>query len=141
MKILFVHQNFPAQYRHLAAYLGAKPGNEVVAVAKRGDANIPGVRVVTYKPKREPSAEIHHYIRDFENHILHGQAVAQTLTMLRKEGFRPDIVCAHPGWGETLYIKDVFSRAPLLSYCEFFYRAAGATAYVRRAEALRAASA
>ncbi len=125
MKILFAHQNFPAQYRYLAAHFGAAPENQVVAVAKRGDANIPGVRVLTYKPKREPTKDIHHYIREFENHILHGQAVAEILVKLRSSGFRPDIVCAHPGWGETLYIKDIFPKAPLLSYCEFFYRSAG----------------
>lgn len=125
MKILFVHQNFPGQYPHMAAAFAASPDNEVVAVAKRGDAEIPGVRVITYAPKREPNKDIHHYLRELENHVLHGQAVARVLVQLRSEGFRPDVVCAHPGWGETLYVKDIFPRAKLLSYCEFFYRGQG----------------
>lgn len=44
---------------------------------------------------------------------------------LRSEGFVPDIIIGHPGWGETLFVKDVFPAVPYLNYCEFFYRAQG----------------
>ncbi len=125
MRLLFVHQNFPAQYRHLAAHFGSSKDNQVVAIAKRGDANIPGVRVLTYQPRREPHNDIHHYIREFEGHILHGQGAVRAMTQLKNSGFYPDIVCAHPGWGETLFVKDVFPNAVMLNYCEFFYRANG----------------
>ncbi len=33
---------------------------------------------------------------------------------------------AHIGWGEALFLKDIFPEAKLLLYCEFFYRARGA---------------
>src|SRR5687767_15996421 len=45
---------------------------------------------------------------------------------LRREGFRPDVIFAHIGWGEALFLKDVFPEARHLLYCEFFYRARGA---------------
>jgi glycosyltransferase involved in cell wall biosynthesis len=126
MKVLFIHQNFPAQYRHIATILGQSPENELVAIAKRDDAKIPGVRVIKYAPKREAHKNIHHYLREMENHVLHGQEVTRVMSELRQQGFRPDIVCGHPGWGETLYVKDVFPKAALLTYCEFYYRGQGA---------------
>jgi glycosyltransferase involved in cell wall biosynthesis len=57
---------------------------------------------------------------------LHGQAVARVLLALRQRGWRPDAVLAHPGWGESLYVKDVFPDARLVHFCEWYYSADGA---------------
>jgi len=56
---------------------------------------------------------------------LHGQAVYRELNKLKKEGFYPDIVYGHSGWGPTMFIKDVFPRSKLLCYFEWFYNADG----------------
>jgi glycosyltransferase involved in cell wall biosynthesis len=125
MKILFMHQNFPGQYRHLARLFAADPDNDVRCVTKPRTAEIPGVRKHTYKLHREPQKGIHHYIAGLESQVLHGQAAARVLSALKKAGYTPDIVCAHPGWGEALYVKDIFPSAPLLSFFEFYYRASG----------------
>ena len=57
---------------------------------------------------------------------LDGQAVARVLLDMRKKGFTPDAALAHPGWGESLYVKDVFPDARLVHYCEWYYQADGA---------------
>ena len=126
MNYLFIHQNMPGQFGHLAARLAREPGNRVVYLTKADCAPPRGVTRVLYQPTREAHASTHHYLRDFENAVLHGQATARTATTLKSSGFTPDIVVAHPGWGEALYIKDIFPTARLASYCEFYYRAAGA---------------
>jgi glycosyltransferase involved in cell wall biosynthesis len=127
MRLLFVHQNFPGQYRHLAAhYAGA--GHEVVALGDkenlRYQPRLPGVRLFAYEAPREDHAGA------FEASALRamqrGRALATAAAALRRAGFRPDLVFAHIGWGEALFLKDVFPAAPLLLYCEFFYRAHGA---------------
>lgn len=125
MNILFIHQNMPGQYKHLAARLAADPANRVVFITRRGDRDIPGVRRLTYKPSREPAKTTHAYLHSTENAVLHGQGVARLLIRLREEGFVPDIVLGHPGWGETLFVKDIFPHSPYLNYCEFYYRAQG----------------
>lgn len=126
MKVLFVHQNFPGQYLHLARYLGATPGNEVVFITQRGQITLPGVRNVTYKPRRNTNPEIHHYIRDAEGMVLNGQEVARVAMELKQSGFTPDVMLGHNGWGEIWYLKEVFPDTPLIGYFEFFYRLRGA---------------
>lgn len=85
-----------------------------------------GVQTVEYDLHRTPAPSTHHYVRPLEAGVLYGQAVARTLLSLKEKGFVPDIVIAHPGWGEALYVKDVFSNTKLISFFEFFYHAEGA---------------
>ncbi len=126
MKVLFIHQNFPGQYLHLARYLGADPANQVVFITQRRDASLPGVTKVVYQPSRPVTSNIHHYLKDTEAGILNAQAVARAALDLKKSGFVPDVIFGHNGWGEIWYVKDVFPNIPLVGYFEFFYRAQGA---------------
>ncbi len=126
MKLLFVHQNFPGQFRHLASHLGGLPGNEVNFVTQRAEVALPGVRKLLYHPHRQVTPGVHRYLRDTEAGVLNAQAVARCSLELKKSGFVPDLMVGHNGWGEIWYLKDVFPSAPLLGYFEFFYRPRGA---------------
>ncbi|MCF8506914.1 MAG: glycosyltransferase family 4 protein [Caulobacter sp.] len=126
MRFLFVHQNMPGQFRHLAAHLARQPAHRVVFLTRRRDIEIEGVTRVSYEPAREPGQNGHHYLFRTENAVLHGQAVARAVSDLIGQGFVPDVIVAHPGWGEALFLKDLLPRTPLVSHCEFFYRAHGA---------------
>ena len=127
MKVLFVHQNFPGQYLHLARHLGATPGNEVVFITQRkDDAALTGVKKIVYQPARAVTKGIHHYLLDTEAGVLNAQNVARVALDLKQSGFVPDVMLAHNGWGELWYLKDVFPNTPLIGYFEFFYRLHGA---------------
>ena len=126
MRILFIHQNCPGQYKHIAQRLAANKKNKVVFIGKRNDRKIPNCTHVVYKPKREPSKETHTYLRLTENAVLHGQQVVRACIQLKERGFTPDIIIAHPGWGEAMFVKDIYPNTPLLNYFEFYYRSAGA---------------
>lgn len=89
------------------------------------DGQFSSVARVAYRPHREPGKDTHPYLRKAESQVLNGQAVARGLLDLRKKGFAPDLVFAHIGWGEALYVKDIFPDAPLIGYCEFYYHARG----------------
>lgn len=125
MKILFIHQNFPGQYAHLARHFGADATNQVVFITQRQAASLPGVKKIVYKPGRAVTAGIHHYLKDTEAGILNAQAVARVALELKKSGFIPDIILGHNGWGEIWYVKDVFPQTPLVGYFEFFYKSLG----------------
>ena len=126
MNILFVHQNMPGQYKYLAPCLAQDTRNRVVFVTKRDGIELRGVQRVTYKVSRFANPSTHHYLRSFENHVLHGQAALRSCLQLAADGFWPDIIVAHPGWGEALFLKEKFPRVKLLNYCEFFYHGRGA---------------
>lgn len=111
MKFLFVHQNFPGQYLHLARHLAAIPGNQVVfLITQRTDAKLPGIRNIVYKPQRGITKHLHHYLHASEAGVLNAQAVARIALDLKKSGFIPDVMAGHNGWGEIWYLKDVFSE-------------------------------
>ncbi len=126
MNILFLHPNFPAQFRHLAAALAQDLNNQVIFGTTRQEGQMAGVQKLIYTPLRKPSKETHHYLRPLEDAVLHGQAVYRMLDKLKASGFIPDVVYGHSGWGPTLFIKDIFPQAKLLCYFEWFYNAYGA---------------
>lgn len=125
MNILFVHQNFPGQYLHLAPALAADPGNRVVALSARSGVKIPGVNILVYKILRNPSPTIHPWLAEQEIKVIRGEAVARAGMQLRSQGFSPDVICVHPGWGEALFLRDVWPDAKVLCFCEYYYRAKG----------------
>lgn len=128
MRVLFLHNNFPAQYRHVARKLAEKKKNQVVFASHRAIEKIPGVTNAIYKPHREARKETHHYLRSTETAVINGQSMFRVCLDLKKKGFVPDIICAHSGWGPSLYVKDVFPDAKLLSYFEWYYHAFGSDA-------------
>jgi glycosyltransferase involved in cell wall biosynthesis len=128
MKILFVHQNFPGQYRHLLRHLAEAGEHELVFLTQRRGMSMPGVRVVAYQPPSAAAAAqgVHPVLQDTHRFVHNAQAVAQEALRLKASGFVPDLMLGHNGWGEIWYLKDVFPAAPLLGYFEFFYRRDGA---------------
>lgn len=126
MKFLFVHQNFPGQFKHLAPALAADPGNEVRAFAMNEGPGLPGVAVTRYVVKRVPGKSVHPWLRETETKVLRGEAAYYAARALQREGFNPDVIVAHPGWGESLFLKEVWPQARLGIYCEFYYHAQGA---------------
>jgi len=130
LKFLFVHQNFPGQFRHVAAALAENPENEVVGLGEaanlRGRPLIhPRLQVFEHTPKGTSGRDVHSYARDFDAHIRRGQSAAQVAMNMRERGFVPDVVMAHPAWGEALFLRDVFPDARHISYFEYFYQGNG----------------
>lgn len=123
-KFLFIHQNFPGQFVHVASEL-VRQGHQVVALGIKGRA-VPGVQFIRYEPKAPPRVSAVDAVRDFETKVVRGMACAQVMEQLRAQGFTPDTIVAHPGWGEALFCKDVWPGARLLTFAEFFYCAEGA---------------
>ncbi len=122
MNLLFVHQNFPGQWKHLAPHVAALGGSRVVALAMHDrPIHAPGVEIRRYNVKRGSSTGIHPWCVDFESQMIRGEACAEAAIELRQEGFRPEVICAHPGWGEALFLKDVWPEARVLGYHELYY--------------------
>ncbi|MBB3117016.1 glycosyltransferase [Pseudoduganella violacea] len=125
-RFLFIHQNFPGQFRHLAPALAAD-GHEVVALGMRAQSEaLPGVRYVCHHlaPGAGGTSSAPQ-LRDLYGKLLRGESAAESLQRLKEQGFTPEVIFVHPGWGEGLFAQDVFPRARLLIYAEYYYGAEG----------------
>ena len=118
-RILFIHQNFPGQFGHLALALAAQ-GHEVVALGVHARP-VAGVKVLRYPVKAPERPSVVKLLQEFEVQTATGIACAAAMRRLHDQGFLPDVIVAHPAWGESLFCKDVWPGARLLLFAEFFY--------------------
>lgn len=123
MHVLFVHQNFPAQFRHLAPALAAQYGWRCTFATARDDArSIPGVEKVVYRPLGSPARDAAGAAAPFDAAVAHALGVYEALK--DRPDVRPDLVVAHSGFGSSLYLPYLYD-APIINYFEYFFRPAG----------------
>ena len=132
MRVLISHTNFPAQFRRLAPAL-VEQGHEVVFIAKNREWHAPDpvsgskcgyhIRIPIARWRGEA---LHPYLRRFEACVLEGQAVFRACQQLREEGWIPDWILNHVGFGNGLYLSDAFPEAKRIGFFEWFYRSVGA---------------
>jgi glycosyltransferase involved in cell wall biosynthesis len=123
--ILFIHQNFPGQYRHLAPALLAR-GHRVLAIGGPTARELAGIPLHRYDAM--PAGGVlpcHPWVSDLQTKVLRAEAVGRTLAALLSQGLRPDLVVGHTGWGELLAIKDLLPSVPVLHQVEFVYQLEG----------------
>jgi len=122
MKILFIHQNFPGQYKHLAPLLASK-GHQCVAltlrVKERG--NWQGVQLVPYRLPDRSGQNVHPWVVDLDSKVTRAEACFRAAVKLREAGFSPDLILGHHGWGEPMFLRDVWPEARLALYCELYH--------------------
>lgn len=123
--ILFVHNNFPAQFLHLSRALSRNRNVKLAAIGSPTARPVPGVRLLKYANSTEDLATVHPFARRFEADCRRAEQVLYAASNLVSSGFIPDLIVAHPGWGETLPLRSIFPKARIIDYCEFFYRAQG----------------
>ena len=97
MKLLFLHQNFPGQFKHLAPALAAR-GHTVVAMTlqKVPATQWQGVQLVPYAVSRGTTPGVHPWLSDFETKVIRAEAAFRAMLPLKAQGFVPDAVVAHP---------------------------------------------
>jgi glycosyltransferase involved in cell wall biosynthesis len=123
MNYVFIHQNFPGQYRHLIRHLADQPGNAVYCITQPNGNDMRGVVKLSYRPRTPDNLNCHPFTVDFELAVRNGMGVVDACHELAKLGVRPDIIVGHNGWGELMFVKDVFPDVPVLLYFEFYYHA------------------
>ncbi|MFW2589290.1 glycosyltransferase [Sagittula sp. SSi028] len=122
MKILLIHQNFPGQYKHLAPAL-VKQGHQVIALTcKVKEPQVwQGVQIVPYQIHGQSTPNMHPWLADFETKLLRATSCYRGAKGLKAQGFEPDVICAHHGWGESMFLKDIWPNARLGLYCELYH--------------------
>lgn len=122
LNILLIHQNFPGQFKHLGPALAAR-GDRVVALTPRDlkTQNWHGVEIHPYSYKRSSTKGIMPMIQSMETKLIRGESCHDEAIKLRDSGFNPDVIVAHHGWGEAVFLKDVWPNARMGLYCEFYH--------------------
>lgn len=125
MIFFFIHQNFPGQYANIVRHLAEQPAHDVYFITQSCNGEIPGAHKIVYQPDLVSAGACHSYTAVFDRAVRAGAAVADVCRRLRGRGVIPDIVVGHSGWGEMLFVKDIFPGVPVLSCFEFFYHPDG----------------
>ena len=129
MRILFIHQNFPGQYVHIIRRLARQGQHHLVALGihelDRGRGIPESLNYFRYRLDRGNTDGLHPLLMETESKIIRAEGCACAAEQLKAQGFTPDLICAHPGWGEPLFLKAIWPDAPLLCYQEFFYNEFG----------------
>ncbi len=127
MRVLFLHNNFPAQFGETARYMSQR-GHDVT-FGTRWEGKPPDwLRMVRYRPHREVGKQQHPYVSFMESAVLNGQALARVGWKMKERGYSPDLIVAHSGWGPGLFVRDIWPEAKYVGYFEWYYRPKGADA-------------
>ena len=124
MHILFVHQNFPAQFGPFAFRLAETPGYRCTFVSQKRDDVYRGVRCLKYGTRGGATNATHVCSRTFENGVWHTAGVHEALAAA--PDIRPDLIVGHSGFGSTLFLRDLYPGVPIVNLFEYFYRVSGA---------------
>ena len=125
MNVLFVHNNFPAQFGHVAPALAAKPGVRIAAIGSSTARASSGIELVKYRIDDADVSATHPFARRFDLECRRAEQVLYALSLFAASNFVPDVIVAHSGWGETLPLRAIFPKSRLLVYCEFYYGSEG----------------
>jgi glycosyltransferase involved in cell wall biosynthesis len=118
MHVLFVHQNFPAQFGHVAQDLAQRAGFRCSFVSEKPSGRLGTTECIQYRVRGGATAQNHYCSRTFENNIWHTHAVFEALKA--RPDIRPDLVVGHSGFGSTLFLRELYD-CPIINYFEYFY--------------------
>ncbi|MDB5419480.1 MAG: glycosyl transferase, group 1 [Phenylobacterium sp.] len=123
--VLFVHNNFPAQFRDLAQQLVGRGVRCVAFAQQHAVEDVPGVPMLKYALPRGSTFGVFPLAVRAEADFIRGSMALQAARRAREQGFNPEIIIGHTGWGETVLLKEVWPDAKQILYPEFFYSGHG----------------
>ena len=118
MRVLFVHQAYPAQFGHVARRLVSDLGWHCDFVSQLPAGEDGGVRLIQYRPAGGATDATHYCSRTFENAVWHAHAVYEACARELRDA--PDLVVGHSGLGSTFFLRELFDCA-IVNYFEYFY--------------------
>lgn len=122
--VLFVHNNFPAQFRDLALGLLAR-GVPCCAIGQDHAGVMAQVRTARYSLPRGSTPGIYPLAVRAEADLIRGRTAYDAAKALQAEGWDPEIIVGHPGWGEMTFLREAFPNARQVAFAEYYYRGRG----------------
>jgi glycosyltransferase involved in cell wall biosynthesis len=122
MHILFIHQNFPAQFGHIAAYLIRQKRFRCTFVSQHPPGTVEGIDRIQYHLRGGATEHTNFSSRSFENAIWHSHAIYDALA--QRADIKPDLVVAHSGFLSTVLLRELYD-CPIINYFEYYYLTRG----------------
>jgi glycosyltransferase involved in cell wall biosynthesis len=123
MHVLFIHQNFPAQFGHIASYLVQRKGYRCTFASEHPPGSWAGIEKIQYTIRGGATQQTHYCSRSFENAIWHSHALYEALAA--RPDIKPDLVVAHSGFLTTVFLRELYD-CPTINYFEYYYHTTGA---------------
>lgn len=120
MRILYVHQNFPAQFGHIASRLAQRAGWKCWFASETPAGTVAGVEKIHYSKAGGATSQTHFCSRTFENAVVNCDGVFTALS--KQSDVKPDLIVGHSGFGSTLFLRDLYPGVPIINLFEYFYR-------------------
>src|SRR5262245_10671749 len=123
-KILFIHNGSPGRFRFLASAFASRDW-ECVHIGPPDANDLPGTRTLRWQHSRGSTAGIFNLAVRAEADLIRGQNAAELAVKLKGEGFVPDLIIGHPGWGEMVFLGEVYAGVKQIQLGEWYYRSSG----------------
>src|SRR5437868_6137504 len=120
MHVLYVHQNFPAQFGHIAHHLVQKKGWRCSFISQTPAGNVEGIEKIHYNVGGGATKTTNYCSRTFENSIWHTEGVFNAL--VQNPSIQPDLIVGHSGFGSTLFLRELYPEIPIINMFEYYYR-------------------
>jgi glycosyltransferase involved in cell wall biosynthesis len=120
MHVLYVHQNFPAQFGHIASHLVSEKRWRCTFVSETPGGEVNGIEKIQYRIRGGATRHNHFCTRTFENNIWHCEAVYAALK--ERRDIRPDLIVGHSGLGGTLFLRELYPDVPVINLFEYYYQ-------------------
>ena len=123
LRILFVHTNFPGQFRNLA-FAAQAHGHDVHALAPSNVHPTPGITTTQCVAYRKPPLPPDNILTSrFEADTVRSLNAFNAAKAMAASGYVPDVIIGHPSFGEMTLLGLVWPDARRLVYAENFVSA------------------
>lgn len=122
MRLLFIHQNYPAQFGHIANWLTQQAGFECSFLTAQTVEQPTSIQIIPYRPVGGATRHNSFYTRTFENAVAHSEGVYRACKA--RNDLQPDLIVAHSGFGSSLFLRELFD-CPIVNFFEYFYHPRG----------------
>jgi glycosyltransferase involved in cell wall biosynthesis len=119
MHVLYVHQNFPAQFGHIAHHLVDKLGWTCSFLSQTPGGVVGGIQKIQYKLAGGATRQNHFCSRTFENTVWHCDGAYRAMSA--RPDVKPDLIVGHSGFGSTLFLRELFPTTPIVNFFEYYY--------------------
>ena len=121
-KILFLHPNFPAQFKAPCISLAEQNKHDIIFLCQTHyGRNIPGVQKLVIKGRGSHDQTILSSKTEYERTIYRAAVYRDAFYSLLLRGWSPDVVISHCGWGCGLYLKDIWPHCRSITYVEWWF--------------------